>query len=44
MKEAKKLNTRLKKEFKENIREINHDSYEVPRNKDGLIELLNNVT
>ena len=44
MKEARKLRTRLKKEFKENIREIYDDSYEVPRNKDGLIDLLNDVT
>ena len=44
MKDAKKVHTRLKRECVKNTDEIKLDSYEVPRNKDGLIDLLNNVT
>ena len=44
MKDAKKKHTRLKRKCKESIDKIKLDSYEVPRNKDGIIDLLNNVT
>ena len=40
-KAASKLRTLIKREFGE-VAEISE--HEVPRNKDGLVELLNNVT
>ena len=44
MKDAKKVHTRLKRECKESVDKIEVDSYDIPRNKDGLIDLLNDVT
>jgi hypothetical protein len=44
MKDARKVHVRLKKEYGNHNSEIQLDSYDVPRNKDGLIDLLNNVT
>tara|TARA_Y100001938_G_C7839719_1_gene305503 strand:- start:298 stop:471 length:174 start_codon:yes stop_codon:yes gene_type:complete len=44
MKDAKKLRVKIKNDYKECTYEVLENSYEVSRNKDSLIDLLNNVT
>ena len=39
-----KIMTMMKREFKEQTRQMTTCIYEVPRNKDGLIKILNSVT